>query len=267
MKNKDSQFFKFALLISCATHFLFLIIFPGLKVPLRIPQKPLEASLIRVLPAKKTAQKPQQKVSPPKPAVKKIPRPSAPELPSRNLPEIISEKLANLPPRVKSESSIKIPLSPPEFKPSLKKDEEFISPFLEEKTIEAKRFSPEKKGISPKVSPLIKEEFSYEGKVVEYESEIVPSQIKGELAEKGRYPLFAPQPAYPEELEKQGAKGTVILKVWVLPGGEVSSVELQQTSGWPKFDECAIEALKKWRFPRIKKKINQWGEITFKFEL
>jgi len=265
MKEKDSQFFKLALLISCTTHFLFLIIFPGLKVPLIIPQKPLEASLIRISPAQKPVQKPQQKVPAPEPVVKKIPQPSAPELPSRNLPELISEELVNLPPRVKSESFIKIPLSPPEFKPSLKKEEEFISPFLEEKTVEAERFLPEGKEISPKVSPLIKEEFSYEGKVVEYESAVVPSQIKGPVA--GRGILRSEYPTYPEWAQKQGVRGKVVLKFWVLPGGEVSNIELQQTSGWSDLDECAVKALKKWRFEPIKKENVQWGEIPFKFEL
>lgn len=265
MKEKDSQFFKLALLISCATHFLFFIIFPGLKMPLIVPQKPLEATLIRISPARKPVQKSQQKVSAPKPVVKKISRPSAPKLPSRNLPKLISEKLANLPPRVKSESFIKIPLSPPEFKPSLKKEEKFIPPLLEENVIKAKRFSPEKKGISPKVSPLIKEEFSYGGKVVGYKSEVVPSQIKGPVA--GRGILRSKDPTYPEWAERQGVKGKVVLKFWVLPGGEVSNIELQRTSGWSDLDECAIEALKKWRFEPIEKKIVQWGIIPFKFEL
>jgi TonB family protein len=42
-----------------------------------------------------------------------------------------------------------------------------------------------------------------------------------------------------------------------------------RTSGYPKLDELALEALKKWKFSLLEgqDEVDQWGEITFKFLL
>jgi len=123
-------------------------------------------------------------------------------------------------------------------------------------------FSWNPKKIYRVINALSEEEISHKEKNIEDNKEI--SQIKGPVA--GRGILRSEEPTYPEWAEKQGARGKVVLKFWVLPNGEVSNIELQRTSGWSELDECAVKALKKWKFEPIKKKNVQWGEIPFKFE-
>jgi len=267
MKGKDSPFFKLALLISCATHFLFLVIFPDLKIPLKPAMRPqiLEVSLIKVTPVEKKVAKKPIRPTPPKASVKRISRPTPPKLPSRNLPQLISEELATPPPKIKSESFTKIPLSPPEIRSPLEKKEEFIPPSLDKRIDERERYLPEEKELPSRISPVVKEEFSYEGKEVEYEREVSFPQIEGPVAKRGI--LRSVKPTYPEWAEKQGVRGEVVLKFWVLSGGEVANIEILRTSGWAELDECAAKALKKWRFQPIEKEVIQWGKIPFKFEL
>jgi len=75
------------------------------------------------------------------------------------------------------------------------------------------------------------------------------------------------EPDYPEWAQKQGIEGKVEVKCWVLPSGVVRSVETVLSSGWPELDECAEQALMKWKFSPIKGEEIQWGIVTFEFEL
>lgn len=74
------------------------------------------------------------------------------------------------------------------------------------------------------------------------------------------------EPDYPEWAEKQGITGTVKVKCYVLPTGEVSRVEVVLSSGWPELDESACEALMKWRFDAIEGEQTQSGVVIFCFE-
>jgi len=89
-------------------------------------------------------------------------------------------------------------------------------------------------------------------------------RIKGPLG--GREILRGVVPEYPAWAQEQGIMGKVQVKCWVLPGGEVSEVEISLTSGWSKLDECASQALMKWRFERIEEEERQWGIVTFVWE-
>ncbi len=66
---------------------------------------------------------------------------------------------------------------------------------------------------------------------------------------------------------KEEITANVELKFWVLPSGEVSSIEVFETSGWSGLDRLASETLRQWIFEPIEKDIIQWGIITFLFQL
>ncbi len=84
---------------------------------------------------------------------------------------------------------------------------------------------------------------------------------------EGRTVLRMLQPDYPESAEEQGImSGKVRIKIYVLPSGEVSEVEIVLTSGLPDFDQSVTEALMKWRFDPIEGEEIQSGIVTFRFE-
>jgi len=84
---------------------------------------------------------------------------------------------------------------------------------------------------------------------------------------EGRRILRACEPEYPSWAEKQGMKGTVEIKFWVLASGEVSKVEIWRSSGWPELDNFASQALMEWRFEPVEEQEIQWGIRTFQFHL
>ena len=89
------------------------------------------------------------------------------------------------------------------------------------------------------------------------------TKIIGEVALRGI--LRSPEPSYPEWAEKQGIVADVELKFWVLPSGEIPSIEVLESSGWPSLDRLASEALSQWKFEPIERNVTQWGIITFCF--
>ena len=64
--------FKLALLISCIVHFSLIVLFPGMKTPLKVSPEYLEVSLIRVPPKRISGQAPQIKEVKKVPTVKKM---------------------------------------------------------------------------------------------------------------------------------------------------------------------------------------------------
>jgi protein TonB len=78
-------------------------------------------------------------------------------------------------------------------------------------------------------------------------------------------------PKYPLWAEISGVEGDVHLKFWVLPGGQVVKVEIEQTCGYTDLDYAAVEALKKWLFEPIApvegEENTQWGTIRIRFRL
>jgi len=57
-----------------------------------------------------------------------------------------------------------------------------------------------------------------------------------------------PKPPYPPEAERLGQEGAVLLRVEVDAKGEVASVSLRQSSGFPLLDEEAQRTVSTWRF-------------------
>ena len=56
------------------------------------------------------------------------------------------------------------------------------------------------------------------------------------------------EPAYPEELRRQGATGTVVLRIEVLESGRAANVTVLRSSGFAALDEAALQAIRQWRF-------------------
>lgn len=60
--------------------------------------------------------------------------------------------------------------------------------------------------------------------------------------------LNNPKPGYPSFSRRRGEEGRVLLEVYILPDGRVGEVRLKRSSGYPRLDAAAQEAVKGWRY-------------------
>jgi len=60
--------------------------------------------------------------------------------------------------------------------------------------------------------------------------------------------LSNPPPAYPAASKQAGEQGVVMLSVSVTEQGRAASVRLERSSGFPRLDEAARNAVQRWRF-------------------
>ncbi len=77
-------------------------------------------------------------------------------------------------------------------------------------------------------------------------------------------------PTYPPASRRAGEQGTVRLKVLVDTNGRASNVEVTQSSGHPRLDQAAQEAVRKWRFEAAtdgSKKIQAYTQVAVTFKL
>ena len=86
------------------------------------------------------------------------------------------------------------------------------------------------------------------------------------------HPKYAenPKPFYPQEAQKKGFQGEVVLKVEVLSNGLVGQVEVKKSSGHEILDRSAVSAVKQWKFfpaKRGENTIASWVSIPIKFQL
>jgi protein TonB len=65
--------------------------------------------------------------------------------------------------------------------------------------------------------------------------------------------LHNPRPAYPVLSRRLGEEGRVVLNVRVLADGSPGRVEVQASSGYPRLDQAALEAVSRWRFVPAKR--------------
>lgn len=82
--------------------------------------------------------------------------------------------------------------------------------------------------------------------------------------------LNNPHPAYPRQSKRLGEQGTVLLLVEIDVDGSASQVKIQQSSGHPRLDRAALEAVAKWRFIAGKKAgvpQKMWVNIPIHFVL
>ncbi len=78
-------------------------------------------------------------------------------------------------------------------------------------------------------------------------------------------------PHYPKWALDRRVSGTVVVRIWVQPNGQVKGAPtVESSSGYPDLDQVVVEALRGWEFaalgPEVKSE-DQWGIITFKFVL
>lgn len=60
--------------------------------------------------------------------------------------------------------------------------------------------------------------------------------------------LNNPRPAYPAMSRRLGEEGRVEVEVQVQADGLPSKVSLRRSSGYPRLDDAALEAIKRWKF-------------------
>jgi len=257
----ERNFFKLGLLASLTIHFFLIIFFPGFKTIIsQLPPEYIEVSLITVSP-------PQPKI------VKKTSLPPAVQVEKKTISKIPpvriaarpTEKTPILTPRLKSESEMKIPLPTAEIKPILEKPQEpFFSQRKEQVVAKPTQKFFSTTHLPPKSIHSTKGVVSYQRELGEEGKGTSSSRIIGEVATRGI--SRSPEPSYPEWAEKQGIEADVELKFWVLPSGEVPSIEVFQTSGWSRLDRLSSEALSQWKFEPIERDVTQWGIIKFVFQ-
>lgn len=79
-----------------------------------------------------------------------------------------------------------------------------------------------------------------------------------------------PQPPYPKKSRRLGEQGKVVLAVEVDHEGRVSQIQLSLSSGYPRLDHSALEAVRSWQFiPGKKAGTSQkmWVTIPINFVL
>jgi TonB family protein len=190
-------------------------------------------------------------------------------------------KLPTLPPQVRTESEIKVPLIGRSAEPTLGtgindyalQGERVV--MLGERSlpgggkgVSGEEILPQGSGLPSKVpSSIGGGGISYQPGEGEGVGEGRGRGIRGPLGEGGRKIERKPEPPYPEWAERQGKAGVVEVKCWVLPGGEVRNVDVYRSSGLPRLDEHASQYLMMWKFEPIKEKKIQWGIVPFDFKL
>jgi protein TonB len=55
-------------------------------------------------------------------------------------------------------------------------------------------------------------------------------------------------PAYPAQSRRAGEEGTATFRVLVDEKGRPGDIQVAQSSGFPKLDQAAMEAIKRWKF-------------------
>ena len=78
------------------------------------------------------------------------------------------------------------------------------------------------------------------------------------------------KPAYPNLSKRLGEQGTVVLRVLVKSDGSAGSVEVKSSSGFPRLDQSAIDAVKTWHFNPATldgKPVDEWYQVPIPFKL
>lgn len=82
--------------------------------------------------------------------------------------------------------------------------------------------------------------------------------------------LDNPKPAYPPVSRRLNEEGTVQLRVRVSAQGQPLEVEIRQTSGFPRLDAAAREAVARWRFVPARRgdeAVESWVGVPIIFKL
>lgn len=82
--------------------------------------------------------------------------------------------------------------------------------------------------------------------------------------------LNNPKPVYPNASRRLGEEGKVVLRVHVDPDGRPSEIEIRTSSGFPRLDAAAYEAVSRWRFVparRDEAPLAAWVAVPITFNL
>jgi len=82
--------------------------------------------------------------------------------------------------------------------------------------------------------------------------------------------LDNPQPRYPPLSRRIGEQGRVLLRVLVTPRGSAQEIEVRASSGHPRLDDAARDAVRQWKFVPAKRgdePVAAWVLIPVSFRL
>ena len=82
--------------------------------------------------------------------------------------------------------------------------------------------------------------------------------------------LRNPAPAYPAMSRRLGEEGRVVLRVFVDIDGRPEQVELKNSSGFPRLDQAAEDAVRRWKFVPAKRGdevVATWVAVPIVFNL
>lgn len=82
--------------------------------------------------------------------------------------------------------------------------------------------------------------------------------------------LNNPKPVYPNASRRLGEEGRVVLRVHVDPDGRPGEIEIRTSSGFPRLDAAAYEAVSRWRFVPARRgdePIAAWVAVPITFNL
>jgi len=82
--------------------------------------------------------------------------------------------------------------------------------------------------------------------------------------------LDNPKPVYPSFSRRAGEEGTVSLRVRVGVEGRALAVEVARSSGFPRLDEAARDAVSRWRFVPARRgdnAVDSWVLVPVSFQL
>ena len=82
--------------------------------------------------------------------------------------------------------------------------------------------------------------------------------------------LQNPAPAYPPLARRLGEQGRVVLRARISPSGQAEVLEIKTTSGSPRLDAAALEAVRRWRFlpaHQGDEAVSSWVVIPISFSL
>ncbi|MEO0318482.1 MAG: hypothetical protein RL404_2159 [Pseudomonadota bacterium] len=91
-----------------------------------------------------------------------------------------------------------------------------------------------------------------------------------EVSITANYAAGNAKPTYPTMSKRNGEQGTVVLRVLVRHDGTAGSVEVKSSSGFPRLDNAAVEAVRSWRFNPATvdgKAVDEWYQVPIPFKL
>lgn len=112
-------------------------------------------------------------------------------------------------------------------------------------------------------APAVDSERKDQGKEVAASAEVIAPRFDADY-------LNNPKPGYPMMSKRLGEEGQVLLRVLVSSQGSAEQVQLLRSSGFPRLDEAAQEAVAKWRFVPAKVgsvATTAWVQVPVSFQL